>query len=154
MQILYTYVIQVPPPVEEELGVRFVDKETLLSESDFITLHIPLNFNNTHYISAAELALMKPNAILINASRGPVVDERALVQALQDGKIAGAGLDVYENEPAVESGLLEMEKVVLAPHIASASRETWLKMAKMAAENLVAGLTGKRPPNQLNDRVV
>jgi glyoxylate reductase len=97
---------------------------------------------------------MKPTAILINASRGPVVDEKALVQALKEGKIAGAGLDVYEREPEVEPALLSMKNVVLAPHIASASYETRLRMAMMAAENLIAGLAGKRPPNLVNEEVL
>jgi lactate dehydrogenase-like 2-hydroxyacid dehydrogenase len=154
MQIVYTDIIRALPSIEEELGARFVDKKTLLVESDFVTLHVPLFPQTTHYISAAELALMKPTAILINASRGPVVDEKALVQALQEGRIAGAGLDVYEREPEVESALIGMKNVVLAPHIASASRETRLRMAMMAAENLVAGLTGKRPPNLVNEEVI
>jgi lactate dehydrogenase-like 2-hydroxyacid dehydrogenase len=153
MQILYTDLIRAVPSVEKDLMVRFVDKRTLLSGSDFVTLHVPLGPETTHYISTAELALMKPSAILINASRGPVVDEKALVQALREGKIAGAGLDVYEREPEVEPELLQMKNVVLAPHIASASYETRLRMTKMAAENLVAGLTGKRPPNLVNDEV-
>jgi glyoxylate reductase len=131
-----------------------VDKKDLLSESDFVSLHVPLFPETTHYISDAELALMKPTAILINASRGPVVDEKALVRALQEKKIAGAGLDVYEREPEVEPELLQMKNVVLVPHIASASRETRLRMATMAAENLMAGLTEKRPPNLVNEEVV
>jgi glyoxylate reductase len=154
MRILYTDAIRMPASIEEELGARFVDKPTLLKESDFVTLHVPLISETTHYISTAELALMKPTAILINASRGPVVDEKALVKALQQGKIAGAGLDVYEKEPKVEPALLQMENVVLVPHIASASRETRLKMATMAAENLIAGLTGKRSPNLVNAEVL
>jgi len=154
MQRLYTDVIRAPTSIEEELGARFVDKKTLLAESDFVTLHVPLLPQTTHYISTAELAFMKPTAILVNASRGPVVDEKALVQALQEGKIAGAGLDVYEKEPQVEPALIQMKNVVLAPHIASASRETRLRMATMAAENLVAGLTEKRPPNLVNDEVL
>jgi glyoxylate/hydroxypyruvate/2-ketogluconate reductase len=154
MKILYTDIVRVSEPVEGELGARFVDKKTLLAESDFVTLHVPLLDQTRHYISTAELALMKPTAILINASRGPVVDERALVQALKGGKIAGAGLDVYENEPQVEPVLMELKNVVLAPHIASASNETRLRMATMAAENLVAGLTGKRPPNLVNPEVL
>lgn len=153
MRILYTDVQQANPSIEQELGVRFADKQTLLKESDFVTLHIPLSRETTHYISAWELALMKNTAILINASRGPVVDEKALAQALQKGKIAGAGLDVYEKEPEVEPGLTQMKNVILAPHIASASRETRLRMATMAGENLVAGLMGKRPPNLVNDKV-
>ena len=154
MQILYTDVIRATPSTEEELGVRFVDKKTLLTESDFVTLHVPLLPQTAHYISTAELAFMKPTAILVNASRGPVVDEKALVQALQERKIAGAGLDVYEREPEVEPALIQMKNVVLAPHIASASHETRLRMATMAAENLVAGLTGKRPPNLVNEEVL
>ena len=153
MQILYTDVIRAAPSLEEELGARFVDKKTLLAESDFVTLHVPLTPQTTHYISMAELGLMKPTAILLNSSRGPVVDEKALVQALKEGKIAGAGLDVYEREPEVGPELIEMKNVVLAPHIASASRETRLRMATMAAENLVAGLTGRRPPNLVNPDV-
>jgi lactate dehydrogenase-like 2-hydroxyacid dehydrogenase len=153
MQILYTDVMRATPSMEEELGVRFVDKKTLLTKSDFITLHVLLSHQTTHYISTAELALMKPTAILVNASRGPVVDEKALVQALREGKIAGAGLDVYEKEPEVEPTLIQMKNVVLAPHIASASRETRLRMATMAAENLVARLMGKDPPNLVNEEV-
>ena len=154
MQILYTDLVQAALSVEKELGARFVDKRTLLSESDFVTLHVPLSPETTHYISLAELALMKPTAILINAARGPVVDEKALVQALRERKIAGAGLDVYEREPEVEPDLLQMKSVVLAPHIASASYETRLRMAMMAAENLVAGLTGRRPSNLVNEEVL
>jgi lactate dehydrogenase-like 2-hydroxyacid dehydrogenase len=154
MQILYADVIRAAPSLEEELGARFVDKKTLLSQSDFITLHVPLMPETTHYIAMAEFNLMKPTAILINASRGPIVDEKALVKALQEKKIAGAGLDVYEKEPEVEPGLLPMKNVVLAPHIASASGETRLRMATMAAENLVAGLTGKQPPNLVNEGVL
>jgi lactate dehydrogenase-like 2-hydroxyacid dehydrogenase len=151
MKILYTDVVQAPQNIEKELGIRFVDKKTLLSESDFITLHVPLTPQTTHYISGAEFSQIKPTAILINASRGPVVDEKALVQALQEGEIAGAGLDVYEREPEVDPALVQMKNVVLVPHIGSASRETRLHMAMMAAENLVAGLTGKRPPNLVNE---
>ena len=154
MKILYTDVSQVPPSIEEDLGARFVDKKTLLAESDFVTLHVPLFPETTHYISTAEFSLMKPTSILINASRGPVVDEKALVRALKERIIAGAGLDVYENEPEVEPDLIQMKNVVLAPHIASASYETRLRMATMAAKNLVAGLKGKRPPNLVNPEVL
>jgi lactate dehydrogenase-like 2-hydroxyacid dehydrogenase len=154
MQILYTDLVRATRSVEKELGASFVDKETLLAQSDFVTVHVPLGPETTHYISKPELALMRPTAILINASRGPVVDEKALVQALKEGKIAGAGLDVYEREPEVEPALLSMKNVILAPHIASASYETRLRMAMMAAENLIAGLTGKRPPNLVNEEVL
>ena len=154
MQILYTDLIRATPSVERELGASFLNKETLLAQSDFVTVHVPLGPETTHYLSKPELVRMKPTAILINASRGPVVDEKALVQALKERKIAGAGLDVYEREPEVEPGLLSMKNVVLAPHIASASYETRLRMAMMAAENLIAGLTGKRPPNLVNEEVL
>jgi len=154
MRILYTDLVRAASPIEKELEARFVDKRALLSESDFVTIHVPLALETTHYISKTELALMKPTAILINASRGPVMDEKALVQALEKRKIAGAGLDVYEREPEVEPELLNMRNVILAPHIASASYETRLRMAMMAAENLVAGLTGKHPPNLVNDEVL
>jgi lactate dehydrogenase-like 2-hydroxyacid dehydrogenase len=153
MKILYTDVVRAAPSIEESLGAQFVDKKELLSKSDFVSLHVPLFPKTTHYISDVDLALMKPTAILINASRGPVVDEKALVHALKKGKIAGAGLDVYEREPEVDTGLISMRNVVLVPHIASASRETRLKMTMVAVENLVAGLTGKRPPNLVNKKV-
>jgi lactate dehydrogenase-like 2-hydroxyacid dehydrogenase len=152
MKILYTDAVRAVPSIEEALGAQFVEKKVLLARSDFITLHVPLTPQTTHYISTPEFELMKPTSILINASRGPVVDEKALVKALQDRKIAGAGLDVYENEPRVEPALVGMTNVVLAPHIASASGETRLRMATMAAENVIAGLTGKRPPNLVNEK--
>mgnify|MGYP001103853698 CR=1 FL=1 len=154
MEILYTDISRAAPSIEKDLGARFVDKKTLLAESDFVTLHVPLLPETTHYISTAEFSLMKPTSILINASRGPVVDEKALVQALKGKRIAGAGLDVYEKEPKVDPELMEMKNVVLAPHIASASYETRLLMATMAAKNLVAGLTGERPPNLVNPEVL
>ncbi len=154
MRILYTGRTRAPEEVERELGATFVDKPTLLRESDFVTLHVPLSSETTHYISAAELKLMKPTAILVNASRGPVVDEKALVKALKEGWIAGAGLDVYEREPRPAPGLTRLKNVVLAPHIGSASMETRLKMSNKAAENCVAGLTGRRPPDLLNPKVL
>jgi lactate dehydrogenase-like 2-hydroxyacid dehydrogenase len=154
MKILYTDIVNASPYIAESLGAQFVDKKNLLSESDFVSLHVPLLPETTHYISGPELAIMKPTAILVNASRGPVVDEKALVRALQEKKIAGAGLDVYEREPKVEPELVQMKNVVLAPHIASASRETRLRMATMEAENLMAGLTGKKPPNLVNEGII
>jgi glyoxylate reductase len=125
-----------------------------MRESDVVTLHLPLFAETRHYIGGAELALMKPTAILINAARGPVVDERALVKALKSGRIAGAGLDVYENEPKLAGDLARLPNTVLAPHMASASIETRLRMANMAVANCIAGLTGQRPPNLLNPDVV
>ena len=154
MRILYTGRHRAPEEREHDLGATFVDKQTLLRESDFVTLHVPLSPETTHYISMAELKLMKPTAVLVNTSRGPVVDEKALVRALTKGWIAGAGLDVYEREPTPAPGLIRLKNVVLAPHIGSASMETRLKMSNMAAENCMAGLTGRRPPNLLNPRVL
>jgi glyoxylate reductase len=154
MRILYTDVQRVPEATEQEHGVRFVDKKTLLQESDIVTLHVPLFPETTHYIGAAELAMMKKDAILINAARGPVVDEKALVKALKGGRIAAAGLDVYEKEPKPAPGLTKLPNVVVAPHIASASVETRRKMSNMAVANCVAGLTGERPPNLVNPDVL
>ncbi len=154
MRVLYTDVQRVPEALERELGVTFVDKKTLLQESDIVTLHVPLFPETTHYIGAPELKLMKKTAILINASRGPVVDEKALVKALKEGWIAGAGLDVYEKEPTPAPGLTRLPNTVLAPHVASASIETRRKMSDMAAANCVAGLTGQRPPNLVNPEIL
>jgi len=154
MRVIYTDVQRVDEVTEREYGVMYVDKRTLLRESDFVTLHVPLLPETTHFISQPEFALMKKTAILVNASRGPVVDEKALVKALREGKIAGAGLDVYEKEPRCERALVGMKNVVLAPHIASASVETRTKMAVMAAQNLIAGLGGQRPPNLVNPEVL
>jgi glyoxylate reductase len=137
-------------PVTESEGARAVSLETLLSTSDFISVHVPLLPATTHLLNDQAFALMKPSCIFVNSSRGPVVDEKALVRALQSGKIAGAGLDVFEREPEVEPELLKLENVVLAPHIGSASRETRLTMCLMAAENVLAGLKGERPPNLVN----
>lgn len=154
MKILYTDVQRVPEAVEREFGATFVDKETLLQSSDVVTLHVPLMAETKHYIGAAELGLMKKTAILINAARGPVVDEKALVKALKAGRIAGAGLDVYEKEPQPAPGLTRLANTVLAPHVASASIETRRKMSDMAAANCLAGVTGGRPPNLLNPEVL
>jgi glyoxylate reductase len=154
MRVLYTDVQQAPESVEREYGVTYVDKQTLLRESDIVSLHVPLFPETTHYIGADELRLMKKQALLVNAARGPVVDERALVKALKSGQIAGAGLDVYEKEPRPAPGLTRLQNVVLAPHIASASVETRRKMSDMAVANSVAGLTGRRPPNLLNPAVL
>ncbi len=154
MRILYTDVQRAPEPVEREFGATFVDKASLLRQSDFVTLHVPLLPGTTHYIGAAELALMKRSALLVNAARGPVVDERALVAALRAGRIAGAGLDVYEKEPKPAPGLTRLRNTVLAPHMASASIETRRRMSDMAVANCLAGLTGRRPPNLVNPEVL
>jgi lactate dehydrogenase-like 2-hydroxyacid dehydrogenase len=150
MRILYHDAVRASEAVERELGAEFVSAERLLRESDFVSLHVPLAAHTRHMIGAEQLRMMKPTAILVNTSRGPVVDEAALAEALEQRVIAGAGLDVFENEPQVHPTLLKLDNVVLAPHIASASVDTRRKMSMMAAENAVAALEGRRPPNLLN----
>ena len=128
---------------EEELGARYLGLEDLLRESDFVSIHTPLTDETRYLIGAEELEIMKPEAVLVNTSRGPVVDEGALADALENGRIFAAGLDVYEEEPKVHPKLIELENVVLAPHIGSASIETRDRMATLAAENLRAVLSGE-----------
>jgi glyoxylate reductase len=154
MKVLYTSRSRASDAVELEFRASYVDKHTLLRESDVVSLHLPLFAETRHYIGAAELALMKRSAVLVNTARGPVVDERALVKALKSGRIAGAGLDVYENEPKLAAGLAILRNTVLAPHMASASIETRLRMSNMAVANTIAGLSGRRPPNILNPDVL
>jgi glyoxylate reductase len=154
MPILYYGSSPLDGTVEKELNARQVPLSELLRESDFVSLHIPLSADTRHFIGKKELALMKPTAFLVNTSRGPVVDEKALLDALQNGTIAGAGIDVYENEPAVTSGLEKLDQVLLLPHVGSATLETRTSMAAMAAENLLAGLRGGTPPNLLNPKVL
>jgi len=136
--------------LEEETGARRVELDTLLEESDFITLHVLLTEKTRHLIGRRELRRMKRTAYLINTSRGPVVNEEALVEAIQSKEIAGAGLDVFEKEPHIHPGLLSLPNVVLLPHIGSATIETRTRMATMAADNLTAMMKGEQPPNQVN----
>ena len=150
MRILYHDAQSAPESIEKELGLELVGAERLLRESDFISLHVPLLPETRHLIGAQQLRMMKPMAILVNTSRGPVVDEAALAEALDQRVIAGAGLDVFEREPTVEPLLLKLENVVMAPHIASASVDTRRQMSMMAAENAIAVLEGRRPANLLN----
>jgi glyoxylate reductase len=130
---------------EKELGARYLDLDDLLRESDFVSIHTPLTDATRHLIGERELGLMQDTAVLVNTSRGPVVDEAALAEALEGGRIFAAGLDVYEEEPKVHPRLLELEKAVLAPHIGSATIETRDRMATLAAENLAAVLRGEEP---------
>lgn len=153
MKVLYHDAQRAPSEVEQELGLAYVDQETLLRESDFVTIHVPLLPSTKGLINKPRLAMMKKTAVLINTSRGPVVDEAALAEALKSGEIAAAGLDVFESEPTVHPGLLELDNVVLTPHIASASVATRAKMCVMAAENMAAGLQGRRPPNIVSAEV-
>ncbi|MEW6141083.1 MAG: D-glycerate dehydrogenase [Thermodesulfobacteriota bacterium] len=150
MRILYHNRHRLSAEEEHALSVTYADLKSLISESDFVSLHVNLTHETRHLIGSEELALMKPSAYLINASRGPVVDEKALVRALSEGLLAGAGLDVFENEPELAPGLADFDNVVIVPHIGSATVETRYKMAAVAVENLMAGLRGDTPPNCLN----
>lgn len=153
MRILYNDVRR-DEAFEAESGAVFVDKDRLLSEADFLTLHVPLLPETHHYIGAAELKRMKPTAVLINASRGPVVDEKALVRALREKWIFGAGLDVFEDEPTLAPGLAELDNVVVLPHIASATVETRLNMGRIAVDNIVRVLNGEPPVTCVNPEVL
>ena len=153
MRVLYYDPNPLPPEAEQQLGATRVDLNRLLAESDFVSVHVPLTAETQHMLSTPQFTAMKRSAILINTSRGPVVDEAALVQALQARLIAGAGLDVYEREPAVHPGLLAMPNVVLAPHIASATVRTRSEMSAMAARNMATAVRGGRPPNLVNPEV-
>jgi glyoxylate reductase len=154
MRILYNDAIHAPADAEKELHAEFVERDRLFAESDFISVHVPLLPDTRHLINKENLAKMKPTAYLVNTSRGPVVDEAALATALEAGQIAGAALDVFENEPKVHPALVRRKDVILTPHIASASLETRTKMAMMAAENVVALFDGRRPPNTINPEVL
>jgi glyoxylate reductase len=154
MRVLYQDAAPADAATERDLNATRADLPTLLRESDFVSVHTPLLPETRHLIGADALKAMKKTAYLINASRGPVVDEAALVEALRDGWIAGAGLDVFEEEPAVHPGLLGLPNVVLAPHIASASHDTRLKMATLAVDNCLAVLEGKMPPTPVNPEVL
>ena len=153
MKVLYTTQSNKNVVLEEMLGAKRVDLETLLKESDFISIHTPLTEKTRHLIGAKELSLMKRTAYLINTARGAVIDEAALVEALRNKQIAGAGLDVYEEEPKLKPGLAELDNVVLAPHLGSATVETRTKMAIMAAENIIAVLNKQKPSNCVNSEV-
>jgi glyoxylate reductase len=152
MNIIYYNRRPIAPEQADRLGVQYAPLNDLLETADFISLHMPLTPETHHMIGASELARMKPSAYLINTARGPVVDETALVEALQQGRLAGAGLDVYEYEPALTPGLVELPNVVLLPHVGSATLETRRRMAELAVDNLLIGLTGQVPPNCINAR--
>ncbi len=138
---------------EQQLGVRYAALDDLLADSDFVSIHVALNDETRHLIDTPQFSLMKRTACIINTSRGPVINEKALVRALQDGKIASAGLDVYENEPQLEPELYDMPNVVIAPHLGSATIGTRTKMGNMAAENCLAACAGQRPPNLVNPEI-
>lgn len=154
MKILY-YDVVPNSQMEEETGAKLVDLDILLRESDFISIHTPLTKETYHLINAEKLKLVKRTAYLINTARGPIVDEKALYEALKEGRLAGAALDVFEQEPiSMDNPLLKLDNVILAPHIASASYETRSRMAEMVAENLIAFFEGRQPPNLVNSDVM
>jgi glyoxylate reductase len=153
MRILYSNRTR-RPDIESELGLEYVPLKSLLSQSDFVSLHVALNDNTRNMIGQPELTLMKRSAILINAARGPVIDQKALYDALKEGRIAGAALDVLVTEPIpLDDPLLTLENVVLTPHIGSATTVTRTRMALLAADNLIAGLEGRRLPHCVNPEV-
>jgi lactate dehydrogenase-like 2-hydroxyacid dehydrogenase len=153
MKVIYTNVER-DLEFERQYGATFVDKATLLRESDYLSLHLPLLPDTHHYIGAKELASMKPTAVLINAARGPLVDEHALVEALRNKVIWGAGLDVFEEEPKLAAGLAELDNVVIVPHIASATIQTRLAMGKIAIDNVISVLKGEPPQTCINPEVL
>jgi glyoxylate reductase len=153
MKVIYADAVRAAEAVEKELNAEYREMNRLLADSDFVSVHVPLLPETRRLFDAPRFSKMKPTAYLINTSRGAVVDEAALVHTLESGKIAGAALDVFENEPIIHPGL-RRPNVVLAPHIASASVETRTKMACMAARNVVAMFTGQQPANILNPEVL
>lgn len=153
MKVIYTDAVRAPEEAEKSVNAEFCDMNTLLAEADFISVHVPLLPETRGLFDGPKFYRMKPSVFLINTSRGPVVDEAALVAALENKKIAGAALDVYESEPFIHPGL-KRANVVLAPHLASASIETRTKMAVMAANNVVALFKGQMPPNMINPSVL
>jgi gluconate 2-dehydrogenase len=150
MTVLYHDAQKADADIERSCNAAFVSMDELLARADILTIHVPYAPATHHLVSARELSKMRPGAILIHAARGGVVDDAALVEALKSGRPAGAGLDVYENEPALNPAFLTMKNVVLTPHIASSSAATRHAMAMLAAQNLVAALTTGKPPNLLN----
>lgn len=150
MKVIYWNRTRLEPAEEARLGIEYVSKETLLATADFVSLHVALVPETRHFISDAELKLMKPSSYLVNTTRGPVVDEKALVAALKSNMIAGAGLDVFENEPLVEPGLLELDNVTMAPHLGSATVGTRVKMGMLVVDNCEALIQGKSLPHLVN----
>jgi len=150
MRVIYYNRTRLPEAEEEQLGATWVERERLLAEADFVVVMAPYSPATHHLIGAAEIARMKPTAILVNTARGGVVDDAALVEALGAGCIAGAGLDVFEGEPKVHPGYLELKNVVMTPHIGSATRATRMTMCRTAMENMIAVLEGREPPNLVN----
>lgn len=149
MNVIYTGT-RSNPVFEAATGGKFVDQESLLKNADFISIHVPLLPSTRHLFSVNEFKLMKKTAILINTARGPVLDEKALAEALRAGELAGAGLDVFEQEPDIESGLTDLSNVVLAPHVGTSTLDARIDMAAVCAKNIIAALNDQMPPNCLN----
>jgi lactate dehydrogenase-like 2-hydroxyacid dehydrogenase len=150
MRVLYHNRKRLPAKIERATGAKYVTLEKLLRQSDFVSLNMPYSPSSHHLIGAQQLELMKPTAVLVNAARGGVVDDAALIAALREKRIAAAGIDVFEGEPRFNPGFLELDNVAMVPHIGSATRATRTAMALLASKNLAAALSGKRPPNLLN----
>ena len=150
MKVIYHDVYAPPAEVERELGAQFRELDDLLAEADFVSLHTNLSPETHHLINSERLHRMKPTAVLVNTSRGPIVDEAALAKALRTGQIFAAGLDVFEREPEVSPALLELENVVVIPHLGSATVDTRIAMGLLAADNLIAALEDKRPPTLID----
>jgi len=150
MRVLYHNRRRAPRAIEKELSARYVTLDRLLKDSDFVSLNMPYSPEAHHLIGEKQLSLMKPSAVIVNAARGGIIDDAALIRALRDKRIAAAGLDVFEGEPRFNPAFLELENVVLIPHIGSATRATRMKMNQIALKNLIAAVSGRRPPNLLN----
>jgi glyoxylate reductase len=150
MKVIYFDAYRPPPEVERELDAQYREFDELLREADFVTIHVALTPETRHMFGADQFRMMKSTAVLVNSSRGPVIDEGALVEALRNGEIFAAGLDVFEREPDVHPGLVELENVVIVPHLGSATVETRTAMGMLAAENLLAALEGRKPPTLIN----
>jgi glyoxylate reductase len=153
MRVLYFSRTRLSPELEKRYRVEYASLEKLLREADFISLHMPYSEETHHFIGDKEISQMKPTAFLINTSRGSIIDEQALLAALEAEQIAGAGLDVYEHEPHVPEAFMQMENVVLAPHLGSATKEVRIAMGNKVIENLLAYVRGERPPNLVNPEV-
>ena len=153
MRILYTKRRRLEETRETELSVEYRNLDDLLRESDFVSINAALSPETVHLIGDRELRLMRPSAYLVNTARGPIVDEMALVKALAEKRIAGAALDVYEHEPMVEPGLVDLPNVVLTPHLGSAAFDTRTRIADILVENIIAVIEGRRPPNIFNPEI-
>jgi glyoxylate reductase len=154
MRVIYSDAVQLPPEVEAETGATRVELDELLEEADFVSIHTNLTPETRHLFSTAQFKAMKPTAVIVNTSRGPVVDEEALADALESGEIFSAGLDVFEREPEVNPRLLSLENVVVIPHLGSATVDTRNAMGHLAVDNVFAALDGERPPTLLNPEVL